>query len=177
MKHDKAIKNLLGLSQEEISMILGISRIQWAMYETGRRDIPLAAKQQLAALLSNTQQAKSVSPESIMMGEKEQKSEKEWLNREYKAIDHKQQYLERKIIAIESIRVECFAALEVVHYLESQSENEFTISLAKSIKTRATNTLNKHSSIRLLEMKLKKESFEMLKYSLKQKIKEHSTEL
>jgi transcriptional regulator with XRE-family HTH domain len=177
MKHDKTIKNLLGLSQEEISMILGISRIQWAMYETGRRDIPLAAKKQLGALLANTQKAKSVSPESIKMAEKEKKNENEWLNREYKAIDHKQQYLERKIIAIESIRVECFAALEVVQYLESQSENEFTISLANSIKTRATNTLHKHSSARLLELKLKKESFEMLKYSFLQKIKEHSIEL
>jgi transcriptional regulator with XRE-family HTH domain len=177
MKHDKTIKNLLGLSQEEISMILGISRIQWAMYETGRRDIPLASKQQLSALLANTQKAKSVSPESIKRAEKEKKNEKEWLNREYKVLDHKQHYLERKIIAIENIRVACFAALEVVQYLESQSENEFTISLVKSIKTRATNTLNKHSSSRLLELKLKKESFEMLKYSFLQKIKEHSTEL
>ena len=147
------------------------------MSEIGRRDIPLAAKQQLAALLSNTQKAKSVSPESIKMAKMEQKSEKEWLQREYKAIDHKQHYLERKIIAIENIRLECFAALEVVQYLESQSENEFTISLANSIKTRATNTLHKHSSSRLLELKLKKESCEMLKYSFLQKIKEYSIEL
>ncbi|MFM9989226.1 helix-turn-helix domain-containing protein [Flavobacterium sp.] len=173
MKDTTTIKNLIGLSQEEMAMLLGITESQWSMYKSGKRDIPLAAKQQLAALLSNTQQAKSVSPESIKMAEKEKKSEKEWLKREYKAIDHKQQYLERKIIAIENIRVECFAALEVVHYLESQSENEFTISLANSIKTRATNTLDKHSSSRLLEMKLKKESCEMLKYSLVQKIKEH----
>jgi transcriptional regulator with XRE-family HTH domain len=177
MKSTTTIKNLLGLTQEEIAMVLGITRGQWSMSEIGRRDIPLAAKQLLAALLSNTQKAKSVSPESVKITENEKKSEKEWLNREYKAIDHKQQYLERKIIAMENIRVECFAAFEVVHYLESQSENEFTISLAKSIKTRATNTLNKHSSSRLQELKLKKESFEMLKYSFLQKIKEHSTEL
>ncbi|MFM9989728.1 helix-turn-helix domain-containing protein [Flavobacterium sp.] len=177
MKDTTTIKNLIGLSQEEMSMLLGITESQWSMYKSGKRDIPLAAKQQLAALLSNTQKAKSVSPESIKMAEKEKKSEKEWLKREYKAIDHKQKYLERKIIAIENIRIECFAALEVVHYLESQSENEFTISLANSIKTRATNTLHKHSSSRLLEMKLKKESYEMLKYSLVQKIKEHSTDL
>ena len=177
MKDTTTIKNLLGLSQEEMAMLLGITESQWSMFKSGKRDIPLAAKQQLAALLSNTQQAKSVSPESIKIAEKEKKSQKKWLQQEYEAVHHKQQYLDRKISAMENSRVECFAALEVVHYLETQPENEFIVNLAESIKIRATNTLNKHSSSRLLEMKLKKDSFEMLKYSMEQKIKEHSIEL
>ena len=177
MKDTTTIKNILVLSQEEMAMLLGITQSQWSMYKSGKRDIPLPAKQQLAVLLANTQQSKSVSQESKKIVEKEQKSEKEWLKRKYNDTHYKQQYLERKIIAMENSRVACFAALEVVHYLESQSENEFTISLAKSIKTRVTNTLDKHSLYRLQEMKLKKESFDMLKYSLVQKIKKQSIEL
>jgi transcriptional regulator with XRE-family HTH domain len=46
------IRELLGMKQEEIALLLEITRSQWAMYETGKRDLPTAAKLKLAEMLA-----------------------------------------------------------------------------------------------------------------------------
>lgn len=45
-------KNILGLNQNEMAMLLKITRSQWAMYQTGKRPLPREAKLQLAELLN-----------------------------------------------------------------------------------------------------------------------------
>jgi transcriptional regulator with XRE-family HTH domain len=177
MKSTTTIRSVLGLSQEEISILLGITRTQWSMYEIGKRDIPLAAKQQLATLLTSVKKKKSVSKESLTIAEAEKKKDKEWLKKEYITQQHKQLLLERKINVMKNIRSECFAALEVAIHLESEPENKLLAGLAINIKNRVKNTLIKNSSHRLQEMQLKKESAEMLKKVLEQKIKEISNQL
>ena len=51
MKKEHPIRSLLGLKQEDIAMFLGLSRARWGMYEIGKRDLPLPAKQMLAEML------------------------------------------------------------------------------------------------------------------------------
>ncbi|MDI1318402.1 helix-turn-helix domain-containing protein [Flavobacterium sp.] len=51
MKKTNPIRNLLGVSQEDMALILQVSRSQWAMYELGKRDLPTKAKLVLAEIL------------------------------------------------------------------------------------------------------------------------------
>jgi transcriptional regulator with XRE-family HTH domain len=66
MKKEYTICTLLGITQQDLAMLLGVSRSQCAMYELGQRDLPLPAKQLLAEMLTYVQShenaAKSTTP-------------------------------------------------------------------------------------------------------------------
>jgi transcriptional regulator with XRE-family HTH domain len=55
MKKENTIRSLLGVTQLELAMLLGVSRSQCAMFETGQRDLPLHAQQLLAEMLTYLQ--------------------------------------------------------------------------------------------------------------------------
>ena len=52
MKKNVTITALLGVTQRDMAVLLNVSRTQWSMYELGKRDLPLAAQQLLAAMLA-----------------------------------------------------------------------------------------------------------------------------
>jgi transcriptional regulator with XRE-family HTH domain len=52
MKLTQSYREQLGLSQETLAMVFNISKSQLAMHETGKRDLPLAALEKLAAMTS-----------------------------------------------------------------------------------------------------------------------------
>ena len=51
MKKTTTISSLLGLTQNQMAILLQVHTSQWSMYESGKRNIPLKAKQVLAAIL------------------------------------------------------------------------------------------------------------------------------
>ncbi len=51
MKKSNELRLSMGLKQWEMAMLLGISREQWAMYESGRRNLPAATSQKHADLV------------------------------------------------------------------------------------------------------------------------------
>jgi transcriptional regulator with XRE-family HTH domain len=59
MKRFETVASLLGLTQNEVAIMLGIHRSQWSMYESGRRSLPLHAQERLAMLLSEMKAAES----------------------------------------------------------------------------------------------------------------------
>ncbi|MGX7667605.1 hypothetical protein [Flavobacterium pedocola] len=177
MENTTTLKNILGLSQIEISYLLGIERSQWSMYVSGKRALPLAATQQLTALLKQVQQAKNPSKESREIAKAEQKKMQEQLQQDYLAVQMKQYKVAKQITALENKRAECFAALEVAAFLEHQTEYQAKKDLAKGIRARVAGTLRTHNLYVLTELQLKKENLEMLKNSLEQKMKESKNEL
>lgn len=166
MKKETNLKTLLGLSQEEAAILLGVSRVQWAHFTDGRRDIPATAKVKLAEVLSSIEENKKNPDEVTKLIETEKKKAHDGLLQEYKAIPFKELELDKKIKKSIQLREEAFKALQVVHYLETKKNT----GLSKFIKTRATNTLKKHSLEHLQELELKKESLQMLKLLLEKKI-------
>lgn len=165
------IKSLLGLTQEETAMMLEITRMQWVQYSTNRREIPLLAKERLANVLFTLHKNKTVSKLTTKIIETEKKKAQNGLLQEYKTIEFKIMKLERELIKREQTRNEAYKALEVVAYLETHKEHQFLQNLSQSIKNRAINTLNKYSLKDFQDLKLKKESLEMLKIKIKEKLK------
>ncbi|MEO8236048.1 MAG: hypothetical protein ABI549_11585 [Flavobacterium sp.] len=102
-------------------MILGISRVQWALYETGRRDIPLAAKQQLAVLLLFVQQLDKKSEDFLHIKIQEVKRKKVF--EQQRLINkHKQMIVEKKLKSIEKKYEAAMTALSLVRFLETKAK-------------------------------------------------------
>ncbi|WP_313803523.1 hypothetical protein [Flavobacterium sp.] len=159
MKNAATLKSLLGLTQEEMGMLLGIPTSQWGMFKSGKRDLPLAALQQLSALITETNKAKpSKAIQQFLKAEQQKAQEKTKL--EYLDLQLKLYRTEKEITTVENIRTECIAALEVATLLEKQNEKT---DLAASIKHRATKTLNKHSLQKLEQLQRKKAMLEIMK--------------
>jgi transcriptional regulator with XRE-family HTH domain len=52
MENNVKIQNVLGLKQEEMAIVLKITRAQWSMYLSGKRSLPVAALLKLAEILN-----------------------------------------------------------------------------------------------------------------------------
>lgn len=55
-KHETPTRTLLGITQEDMAMLLGISRGQWSMYESGNRPLPSHAIPIFTQLMLHAQQ-------------------------------------------------------------------------------------------------------------------------
>lgn len=65
MKKGINSKDLFGVTQEELSMLLKITRSQLSMFELGKRDLPLAAKLQFIAMLKHVDEITSKSEANL----------------------------------------------------------------------------------------------------------------
>ena len=63
MKNKSNIRALTGMSQENLALLLQVSRSQIAMFETGKRNLPIQAMEKLALLLTLSQK-ESTTPRS-----------------------------------------------------------------------------------------------------------------
>jgi len=56
MKIKNVLREKLGITQEDLAVLLGISRSHLALFELGKRSLPAEAKQKLAALINKSNQ-------------------------------------------------------------------------------------------------------------------------
>jgi transcriptional regulator with XRE-family HTH domain len=63
MRSKPSLGAQLGLTQDEMAMLLKIGRSAWSMYELGLRDIPAPAKLLLAEMLKHMQNHEKPAPE------------------------------------------------------------------------------------------------------------------
>ena len=55
MKNEQSIRSLLGLNQNDMALLLGVSRSHYAMFEIGKRSLPIKASDLLAEILAHMQ--------------------------------------------------------------------------------------------------------------------------
>lgn len=171
MKKENYLKPLLGLTQEEATMLFNVTRIQWAQYTTGRREISVTAKLKLAEVLTALNNNKKSPALTTKLIEIENKLAQDGLHQELKAIKFKTYALDKKIVKIKQVRADAFKALEVAHYLESEKAATQIEDMASFIQIRIKKTLKKNSLLHLQELELKKESLQILKTKIEEKIK------
>jgi transcriptional regulator with XRE-family HTH domain len=129
MKESHPIRTLLGLTQEQIAMMLGISRAHWAMYELGKRDLPLQPKERLAEML---QFLKTLEGTEKQLRAKENKAELEQAARMLLENEYQRLTLEKKLAAAEEKRSAQIRLSLLTDYLKTRAAKkigtaEFTL--------------------------------------------------
>lgn len=167
MKKQGSLKNILGLTQEEAAVYFGVTPGHWSMIAIGKRSLPLEGTIKLSNILQFLKDKKSTSETRLQIDKSELEKVYDKLQQDYKSTIFKLYNLDKKINRIESTRADCFAALDVADYLESQKNQLF----ADGIRLRVKDTLKKNDLYALTELQLKKESLEVFKVTLDKKIK------
>lgn len=166
MKKCEEIKSVLGLTQEEMAQVLGITKSQWSMYKSGLRDIPLEAKIQLGLLLKGTQDKQLLHQYQIVRkNELTQMLYK--LKKDIAKVQFKLLCLDKEIKIVENQRSEIFAALKTASYLELRKEQS---ALAETIKVRVMKALVKNDLYKIEQLKLKKENLILILQSINQRL-------
>jgi transcriptional regulator with XRE-family HTH domain len=121
MSNYKSICELLGVTQEELAMLLKVSRSQLSMYELGKRDLPVRAKLKMAAILSYTQMNKEKDGIDRF---KNQEIEKRKIIEELLFLNKRKKLsLEKKLNALAKKLQTNQAAMRLVDYLKTENNN------------------------------------------------------
>lgn len=115
MKKNTTITALLGVTQHDMATLLGVSRSQWSMYELGKRDLPLAAQQLLAAMLVYVN-APEATTNSLPPAVRQQVTKKQ-LERLLHENEYQQMLVAKKIDAITKKRETQLRQLRLQEYL------------------------------------------------------------
>jgi CRISPR/Cas system CMR subunit Cmr4 (Cas7 group RAMP superfamily) len=157
MKTINSIKDLFGMKYEDMAMLLQISKSQWGMYVTGKRNLPLAAKQKLANMLAFNND--KVASKVIVPNKLEIRKTQMVLQKLYSDNTNQQAIVKQKLITIAKKQKTADTAIDFITYLESQREQQTEAyqNLLKMIKQNAQTEL-KNNSLALqtqLQIKLK----------------------
>jgi len=137
MKTTISLHQQLGINQEMAALLIGVTRVQLALYETGKRDIPLQAKMKLAKMVAfmNLHQEKTIT-EIPFLAEQELKKEAR-LKQQMIIYEHKQLLVARKLKRIENNYNNALKSLMLVQYLKSEVITTLEVDLCRSIESKA----------------------------------------
>ena len=170
MKDRSDIKTILGLTQIEMGMLLGVSRSMWTMFKSGKRNIPLASKELLGYYMDTVTRNKP-SKVAEKIRKEEQVKARQQLYRDLKNTEVKIEQLRNEIATFTRIRKQLYAGIETAVVLNTDKNTNNAKPLAKSIETRVHNSFKKYNLGALQSLELKKESLEMLKFKIEEKLK------
>lgn len=156
MKKEATIRALLGTTQLEMAMLLQISRAQWSMYESGKRNLPSKAVMVLSGLLVGMQNAEK-EPSELPQVTAHQAKLKTRLLALLKENQFQLQYTNHKIASIRKKYEANVKALQFAAYLSINplAPKEADSGLIKIIEMRAANSLSRFGlpELELLQLK------------------------
>ena len=122
MKRESNIKDLLGFTQEQMAMILKISRSQYSMFELGKRDLPLHATQLLGEIITHLNASKPTykTPEQLT----KYQAPTQFLERLLLENEYQQMLLTRKIAAANKKFEAKVKVMRVVEFLNNHSTHK-----------------------------------------------------
>ena len=163
------IKKELGLTQEEMGMLLNVSLGRWKMFKSGQRRLPPRAMQQLTVLLQSVQNEKGHSKEMAKLLAEEEKRAKIQLKKDEIKMEVKLHRIQKEIAIAENNRAQALAAFQTIAQLRKEEVPDEGLILI--IWDRALKTFNKYSQYNLEQLQLRQQSLELMKTGIQQKIK------
>ena len=121
MEKKETICKLLGTTQEEMGMLLGVSRGQWSMFESGKRDLPSAALQFLSEILAHLQSPEAKTTKTQATLAKEAAKKKQTLEALVQENQYQQFRMAKKIAAIEIKQKASVKTLQLAAYLNKRT--------------------------------------------------------
>lgn len=158
MAKRETIRDLLGFTQEELAMILKVSRSQLSMYEIGRGNLPLSALLLLAEMAQHVKSLEKSNKKSPHI-EQQHSQTLQKLERLLKENEYQQMRVDRKIAVIERKFAGKMIALQVLYFLDvhKTKKDEFETSLLKSIGNKASKSLEVEGLAVLTEYQIKQQ--------------------
>jgi len=170
MKNKASIKTLLGLSQNEMAMLLGITRSQWSMYELGQRDLPTEAMVLLAEMLKYVEEAKQ--SDRVLPEIQQQKAgKKEHLERLLRENEYQQLIMAKKITAMQKKFNNALAALRVVEFLKNNQQQAAGL---QKIQSKASTTVQQVGLAKQESLLLQQELLKLENLLLTAKVRKES---
>ncbi|WP_396150990.1 helix-turn-helix domain-containing protein [Flavobacterium sp.] len=168
MERQLTIREQLGLKQEELALLLQVTRSQLSLYEIGKRKLPTHATEKLATLLSF---AKSES-ETENLEAKNEPTERGLLHRLLVKNQHQQLLVDKKLQAMQKKEYAAKASNKIVNHLKEQAKSKKEIKLYESLAYKKQNEKNAEGLV-LLQIKKEVLAFEekLLKKSLEIAVK------
>lgn len=120
MEKDRKIRELFGMKQEDMAMLLQVTRTQWSMYEIGERDLPPAAVNQLASMLAFIHQAETESTENFPHLALQQIKIKKMYEDQKMVNTHRQMIVARKLELVTRKYENAMVCLKFIRFLELQ---------------------------------------------------------
>ncbi len=159
MKKDYAISTYLGMTQQELAMLLGVSRSQFSMFELGKRDLPLPAKQLLGELLTYIQSPEVAAKSALPDAPKATLPQLERLQRENQ---YQQLLTERKIAEATKKLQAQERLLQLSAFLSSREGSRATaINFPKALARKTNKAAEAPLLAILTEQQLRKELLEL----------------
>lgn len=166
------IRELLGMKQEEIALLLEVTRSQWAMYELGKRDLPTAAKLKLAEMLAFVQKKDSYWKKELPV-HKEQKGQMKKRLEDLIVINKRLQF--KTTLKLQEVNKKYnlnFNRLKTMRYFEMnpQKLTKKENLLLEEMGNRAKNETAKKGLLKQLELEVKLETLQEEEKVLKKKL-------
>ncbi len=179
MKDAANFKQLLGMKQENMAMLLQIPLSQWAMYVTGKRDLPLAAKQKLVTMLGFIYQNTNNNTDSVPIENNTKKQIEQYINSQRLTNFNLQNTIQQKLSKTEKKYETATTAVNFINFLEAITENpsqEFK-NLWNSIKQNAAIEIENNGVLVQEQFKIKLEvlQFEAALFQKRKKDIENAT--
>ena len=149
------VSAILGISQENLANLLQVSRSQIAMYELGKRSLPVPAMEKLATMLTLLQDKSTKREVKKNNAVEEQNLLKKLLLKN----SHQQLLVERKIKALEKKQNALATSKKLIaHLLKNESKmKKNELAVLKSIEIKSKNQDIKNYAALLLQLEIKKD--------------------
>jgi transcriptional regulator with XRE-family HTH domain len=168
MKKETTLTQLLGITQLDAAMLLGVSTSQWSMYSSGKRDLPVPAMALLAEMLAYVKSAEA-NPKSKKATE-EQGETQQYLERRLHENEYRQQQLVRKMETAQRKQLAQSRKLLLSEFLEQRNAGKQVITGHEVFKMKVTQTAQTTVSDLLAAQQHQKELFELERKMLESKL-------
>ncbi len=168
MKKETTITKLLGITQQDAAMLLGVSTSQWSMYSSGKRDLPTPAMMLLAEMLAYVKSAEAAPKSKKATGE--QRETQLYLERRLLENEYRQQQLVRIMETTQRKKLAQSRMLLLSEFLEKRNAGKQVVKGHEVFKIKATKTAQTTVTDLLAEQQHQKELFELERKMLESKL-------
>ncbi len=177
MKKTHSLSSLLGLSQDDLALILNISRRHFSGYESGYKNIPAASKQLLSEIVKYISTPEAFLNSSAMAAQFAKKQEA--IHAMLKENNYQQGLTARRIAFVEARCSAKLKALQVVEFLSLRegTKSEDDRAILRAIAHKTAKSLKSEGLGALFKLKLRLYMLELEKMLLDSEIRKFEQSL
>jgi transcriptional regulator with XRE-family HTH domain len=170
MKNKTTIRTLLGLSQQDMAVLLGVTRGHLSMYEIGKRDLPSHAMLLLAEMLAYVQ-APEAAERRTEAAKQYSKPHQQFIERMIRENEFQQLRIARKIAAEQKKQESQLRMVHLSDFLNNRQAKEKTANVFHDRIIHKAQVAARETNTSLLKFELEQELLILEKMMLESKLR------